>query len=84
MATLLSVMHQIDEGDAEALHTRLAPLAAPGHPFRASALEAQALLALREGDLAAARDLYTQVVDDIEAPARLRARATQVLAALGG
>ena len=84
VATLLSVLHQIDQGDPEALRQRLVPLAGPGGPFRASALELQALLALRENDTAAALDLYRQVVDDPEAPARLRARAAQVLAALEG
>ena len=84
VATLLSVMYQIDEGDPETLRQRLEPLAGPGKPFRASALELQALLALRDGDRAGARDLYTQIVDDVEAPARLRARASQILAALEG
>ena len=84
VATLLSVMYQIDEGAPDALRQRLDPLAGPGKAFRASALELQALLALRDGDRAEARDLYTQIVDDVEAPARLRARASQILAALEG
>ncbi len=82
VATLHSVMQQIDTGDAAALDARLAPMTAAGEPFRASALELQAVLALRGGDEARARDLYTLIADDLEAPAGLRQRAAQMLAAL--
>ncbi|MFQ5774540.1 MAG: tetratricopeptide repeat protein [Kiloniellaceae bacterium] len=82
VATLLSVLHQMDRGDPEALRQRLAPLAEEGAPFRATARELLALLALREGDRGAARDLYTKIADDREAPSGLRARATQMLAAI--
>lgn len=82
VATLLSVLHQIDQGDPGALRARLEPLAEPGAPFRGSALELMAALALRSGDTAAARELYTKVADDQDLPRNLRARAAQMLAAL--
>lgn len=41
-----------------------------------------AVLALAEGDRAGAREFYAKVVDDPEAPAGLRERAAQMLAAL--
>jgi len=82
-ATLLSVMNQIDQGDPATLRGRLEPLAADDAPFRGTARELMAVLALRTGDRAAARELYTKIADDREAPAGLRARATQMLAALG-
>lgn len=82
VATLLWVIHQIDEGDPETLRQRLVPLAAPGEPFRSSARELLAALALRGGDTAEARALYTQVADDIEAPSSVRQRAAQMLQTL--
>ncbi len=81
-ATLFSVLHQIDSGDPASLRARLQPLAADFQPFRSTARELLALIALDEGDAAAARALYTQISDDREAPAGLRQRAAQMLAAL--
>lgn len=81
-ATLLSVLHQMDEGDPAELRGRLAPLAAEGRPYRASANELLAVLALRDGDRAGAQALYERIVDDPEAPAGLRNRAAQMLAAI--
>ncbi len=82
-ATLFSVLHQIDNGSPAALRARLQPLASDdSQPFRATARELLAVIALGEGDTAAARELYTKISDDREAPAGLRQRATQMLAAL--
>jgi len=82
VATLLSVMHQIEQGDPAALRARLEPLAAADQAFRGSALELMAVLAMRAGDKAAASDLYARISDDRELPTSLRARAAQMLAAL--
>ncbi len=82
VAALLSVLHRIDTGAPEMLRARLEPLAADGQPFHAGARELLALIALREGDRAGARELYTKISDNREAPAGLRARAAQMLAAL--
>lgn len=82
VATLTSVLRQMDDGDPTALADRLAPITGPGEAFRPSALELSALLALRGGDEATARDFYTQASDDLEAPPSLRARAAQMLDAL--
>ncbi|WP_237217791.1 tetratricopeptide repeat protein [Falsiroseomonas oryziterrae] len=49
LATLLGVMHALDSGDPTQLAARLGPLTAEGNPWRASAREAQALLAIRRG-----------------------------------
>ena len=81
-ATLFSVLHQIDDGDPAALRTRLEPLATDSQPFRSTARELLAVIALGDGDTASARELYTKISDDREAPAGLRQRATQMLAAL--
>ena len=82
IATLLSVMHQLDTADSAVLRSRLDPLATDGQPFRSSAREMLALLALLDGDRATARELYTGIADDREAPAGLRARAAQMLQTL--
>ncbi len=82
VATLLSVMHQVDDGDIPSLRARLEPLAVTGNAFRPTALELMATLALRENDKQTARDLFTQLSDDLAAPAGIRARATQMIEAL--
>lgn len=82
VATVLSVMHQSDSGDPADLETRLAPLTAEDNGFRPVALELTAILALRQGDRARAREIYTQLADDRTAPVGLRGRASQMLAAL--
>ncbi len=82
IATLLSVLHQIDDGDPSALEARLQPLAAAGAPYRASALELLAVLALNAGDTDTARAHLTEIADEAGAPGNLRRRATQLLATL--
>ncbi len=83
IATLLSVLHQLDSGDAEVLRARLEPLASEGNSFRPGALELMAALALRDGRKAEAAELYRAIADDLSAPSGLRARAAQMLTALG-
>jgi hypothetical protein len=83
IATLLSVLHQLDSGDAEVLRARLEPLASEGNSFRPGALELMAALALRDGRKTEAAELYRAIADDLSAPSGLRARAAQMLTALG-
>lgn len=54
-----------------------------GSPFRNAGREIEALAALRAGDEGRARDLYRAIADDLNAPAGLRQRAAEMLAALG-
>ena len=82
LVTVLSVLHQANEGDAAALAARLEPLAAEGAPFRHTARELQAALALRRGDRAAAESLLRRVAEDATAPDGARRRAGEVLASL--
>lgn len=58
-------------------------LQAAGSPFRNAGREIEALAALRAGDNARARDIYRAIADDLNAPAGLRRRAAEMLAALG-
>lgn len=73
----------IDTATPEDVAKRLAPLAADGRPWRYSARELQALAALRQGRKDDARTILTGISDDQAAPEGLRARATEMLAALG-
>jgi hypothetical protein len=46
------------------------------------AMELSAILALRQGQKDQARQIYTEIADDLAAPAGLRTRAAQMVAAL--
>ena len=83
LAVLLATMASLDTGDPAALTERLQPLAAESNPWRYSALELTALLAERAGNKKMARDIYTRLADDAEAPGGIRVRARQMLGVLG-
>ena len=83
LASLLAVMHQVDNGEPADLTERLAPMLADDNPWRFSARELTAILAMRAGDTDRARELFTDISADLDAPAGLRARAAELLAALG-
>ncbi|MBI1273297.1 MAG: tetratricopeptide repeat protein [Alphaproteobacteria bacterium] len=75
LASLLWVQQQLDNGDIEALRTRLGPLAKEGAPWRYSATEYQGLLAVRAGDNQKAAEIFTALSQDPLAPVDLRGRA---------
>lgn len=83
LATLLSVMQQLDSGDAAQLQSRLQPLSTDGNPWRHSARELQGLLAVRSGDKDKARTLFQQIADDAQAPSGIRTRAAELAALYG-
>lgn len=84
-ARVLWGLTALDTGeDPAAVSSFVAPLAAPGNAFHASALEVQALAALRADDVAEARRLYADLADLAVAPAGVQRRAAEMLAALGG
>jgi hypothetical protein len=66
------------------IDAQLGRLAAADSPWRFTAQEIAALAALRAGENARARDLYARVADDPGAPPSLRARAAEMLQAIGG
>lgn len=82
LATLLAVTHALDSGDPAQLAARLAPLVAEGNAWRASAREAQALLAIRRGANEEARRILEALVADSAAPQGVRERAQRVAAGL--
>jgi hypothetical protein len=79
LARLYSVMARLDDGDPAALNGELAPLAADGSPWRASAREMQGLLALRQNDTAKAREIFEALSKDPASPPGVRSRADQLL-----
>ncbi|MGH6882372.1 MAG: tetratricopeptide repeat protein [Hypericibacter sp.] len=82
LAKLLKVMRLVESGDPAALTAELAPLMAPENPWRFTATELTAILALKSGDQKHATELFTQLADDQAAPSSLRARAAEMAAAL--
>jgi hypothetical protein len=84
LAVVLLAVNSLDTGEPDELIARLAPLTADGNAWRHSARELTALLMLRKGDTAGARDLLTALSADVAAPAGLRQRAEELLAGLEG
>ena len=83
-ALLLSVMQSADAGDPKALSDRLAPLAADDNPWRHTARELQAVLAVRANEPDRARTILEALAKDAAAPQSLRTRAAELVRALGG
>jgi len=84
VARLLAVMHAMNQDEPPAaLEGELAPLADSDRPLSYIARELTALLALRQGDEARAKELLTALSEDPNSPAGLRGRVTQLLDSLG-
>lgn len=83
-ATILIVQDTIATAEPSKLGQLLAPLLNDKSPWRHSAMELSALLAQRTGDGAKAKEYYTKLADDLTAPQGMRARATEMLAIIGG
>ena len=85
LATILSASVRANGAspDSAAINERLRPLIDAGGTWRHSALEILGTLAHRSGGVAKAKELFKQIVDDVEAPRGLRARAAQMLAIMG-
>lgn len=82
LARLLAAMHLVNDGDADAVSERVGPLRGDGQPWRFSAREIEAVLALRENRRQEAREILQGLVDDAETPSGVRGRANELLAAL--
>jgi len=68
--------------DPKAAVARLKPLTDASNPWHYSARELTAVADMGLGDVASARKIYRQLADDLAAPRGLRARATEMTAAL--
>lgn len=83
-ALLLGALAGVEALPAAEVDTMLERLSASASPWRFTALEVRAAAALRAKDDAKAREMLTRIADDAAAPTSLRARATEMLQALGG
>lgn len=83
-AALLAALNALDVSEPAVVERQVAALATPGNPWRHLAWEIGAAAAMKGGNKEQARGYYTRIADDPEAPAALRARAAEMLAALAG
>lgn len=84
LATLRRVILQGKEAPLADRRATLEPLAQPGRTFRPLAAEQLAYLLIEEGKTAEAISALQTLIQDQEAPQGLRARARQIIVALGG
>ncbi|MEM7442282.1 MAG: tetratricopeptide repeat protein [Pseudomonadota bacterium] len=82
LAVYLAVLHSIDTANPAELADELLPLTAADNPWRHSARELTALLAIRQGDNAEALQIYEDLRDDNTVPPGLRDRASSMAALL--
>lgn len=82
LAVICSVSLSVDSVDPNVLKTKLDPVAAPESPFRHSARELLAVLAMKQGDTATAIQLFKELAADKTAPSGIRTRAEEMLQAL--
>lgn len=83
LARLLAVQNLLDTADSKTISQRLAPLLETDNTWRFSALELSGLAEMRHGNLNAARITFTQLIDDPATPQGVRARAAEIVAAIG-
>ena len=76
------MLHGLDTQDPVMLAARITPLTAEGNPWRASARELQALVAMRQGRTDEARRILEALSADATAPQALRDRAARAAAQL--
>lgn len=83
-ASLQWATANVDAGDTGAVAARLQRLTAPENPWHAMALQAQALLALRQGQHEAAQNTLRRLASDPQTPQGVRQQAASLMAQLGG
>lgn len=83
LATLLGTMPRVETGDPAQLTAKLQPLTAETSPWRFTARELTAILAVRSGDKEKARGLFQQLADDQQAPSGVRSRAADLASLYG-
>lgn len=83
LAVLYAVRMRIGAEEPAALVERLDPLTGDERAWRYSARELKAIILLGAGDVPAAREIYARLADDLDAPRGQRARAAEMLRAIG-
>ena len=82
LANLLAARLLVDKAPKDAAQ-RLLPLTDAKNPWHATALELTAIADLKDGNKTEARATYQRIADDLGAPQGVRARAAEMVAALG-
>ena len=83
LARLLAVANGLDVLSQDEVETRIGPLNVAGNPFQVTAREFLAVSAIKAGDTARAVELLRANQADGSAPVASRARATEILTAIG-
>ncbi|MCC9625594.1 tetratricopeptide repeat protein [Thalassospira sp. MA62] len=83
LAVVEIAMNSANASNANDLIARLEPIAVPENTWYYSAREMIALLHVAGGEIDAAKPLLTEIADDNEAPQGMRARASEILKAIG-
>ena len=84
LALVIAAFKSIDTPKAEEMVARLEPLAGPDRPFRLSARELQAMLAVRKGDTKRAKELWNEIAKDPAVPQGASQRVSAMLNLYGG
>lgn len=84
LARIWAVRLQIGKADAATLIGELQPVLQDGNPWRPLAVETEAAVRLQAGETDKAAALFKSLADASTTPSRLRARATEMVRALGG
>ncbi len=83
LAVVLGVLQEMEGGDSSDLTLRLAPLTVDSNAWRHSAREISAVLAFSSGDRDKAVEIFGGLAKDASAPDGIRARAGEMLGAIG-
>jgi hypothetical protein len=83
-AALLGALVAVETLPPAEIDAMVARLTTPTSPWRFSAAEVSAVAAMRGGNAARAKELYARIADDPAAPGSMRARAAEILQAIGG
>lgn len=84
LGVLLAAERQLETADPAELTRALEPLASGDAPWRNQARELLALLAIRTGDLAKARQILEELSKEVGVPPSQQRRADELLQAIGG
>lgn len=79
LAALKAAMLLADSASPDELRLRFAPLAKSENPWRHSAREQLAFMALQAGEIDQARSNFQALADDLSAPNGIRGRAAEIL-----
>ncbi len=83
LARLLAVSNGLDQLSQSEVETRIGPLDVADNPFRVTAREFLAVAAIQAGDRVRAKEFLRANQTDAQASVASRARATEILAAIG-